>query len=45
MNEELTESFWVKIKEQTSTADFVVGVCYRLPEQEVDRRMRSSSDS
>lgn len=32
MNEESTESLCVRIKEQTSMGDTVVGVCYSLPD-------------
>lgn len=34
MDEEPTECLWVGIKEQTSTGDFAVCVCYRPPEQQ-----------
>jgi len=34
VDEEPTKSFWVRIKEQTSMGDIVVGVCYRLLDQE-----------
>lgn len=33
MDEELTESLWVRIKGRTGTGDFIVGVCYRPPDQ------------
>lgn len=33
MDEEPAEDLWVRIKEQTSMGDTVVGVCYRLPDQ------------
>lgn len=34
MGEEPAESLWMRIKEQNSMGDIVVGVCYRLPDQE-----------
>ncbi|GAB0181616.1 annexin A13 [Grus japonensis] len=34
MDEELTESLWVRIKGRTGTGDIITGVCYRPPEQE-----------
>ncbi|KAK4832456.1 hypothetical protein QYF61_023503 [Mycteria americana] len=34
MADELTESLWVRIKEQTSMGDTVMGICYRPPDQE-----------
>ena len=34
MDEELTESLWVRIKGKAGTGDIVVGVCYRPPNQE-----------
>lgn len=34
MDYEMTETLWVSVKEQTSMGDIVVGVCYRLPDQE-----------
>lgn len=34
VDEELTESFWIRIKKQTSTGNVVAGVCYRLPDLE-----------
>jgi len=33
MDEELTESLWVRIKGRTGTGDIVVRVCYRSPNQ------------
>lgn len=33
MCDEPAESLWMKIKEQNSMGDIVVGVCYRLPAQ------------
>jgi len=32
MDEELTESSWVKIKVKDRTGDIIVGVCYRPPD-------------
>ena len=34
MDEELTESLWVRIKGKAGTGDVIVGVCYRPPDQE-----------
>ncbi|GAB0182131.1 hypothetical protein GRJ2_000678400 [Grus japonensis] len=34
MEEEPTESLWVRIKGRTGTGDTIVGVCYRPPAQE-----------
>ncbi|GAB0208910.1 hypothetical protein GRJ2_003356700 [Grus japonensis] len=34
MDEELTESLWVRIKGRTGAGDIIVGVCYRPPDQE-----------
>ena len=34
MDEELTESVWVRIKGKAETGDIIVGDCYRLPNQE-----------
>ena len=34
MDEELTGSLWVRIKERTGKRDIIVGVCYRPPDQE-----------
>ncbi|GAB0203333.1 hypothetical protein GRJ2_002798900 [Grus japonensis] len=34
MDEELTESFWVRIKGRAGAGDILVGVCYRSPYQE-----------
>ncbi|TRZ09133.1 hypothetical protein HGM15179_017974 [Zosterops borbonicus] len=34
VDDKQVESLWVRIKRQTSKGDTVVGVCYRLPEQE-----------
>ncbi|GAB0176868.1 hypothetical protein GRJ2_000152000 [Grus japonensis] len=34
MDDELTESLRVRIKEQTGMGDIVVGICYRPPDQE-----------
>ncbi|GAB0209691.1 hypothetical protein GRJ2_003434800 [Grus japonensis] len=51
MEEELTESFWVRIKGRAGTGDTIVGVCYRPPDQEdqVDedlcRQIQSESHS
>ncbi|GAB0209576.1 hypothetical protein GRJ2_003423300 [Grus japonensis] len=33
MDEELTESLWVRIKGSTGAGDIIVGVCYRPPDQ------------
>lgn len=33
MDEELTESLWVRIKERTGKGDIIVGACYRPPDQ------------
>ncbi|GAB0189267.1 hypothetical protein GRJ2_001392000 [Grus japonensis] len=33
MDEELTESLWVRIKGRAGTGDTIVGVCYRPPDQ------------
>ncbi|GAB0176205.1 hypothetical protein GRJ2_000085700 [Grus japonensis] len=33
MDEELTESLWVRIKGRAGTGDIIVGVCYRPPDQ------------
>lgn len=33
MDEELTESLWVRIEGRTGTDDFIVRVCYRPPDQ------------
>ncbi|GAB0210369.1 hypothetical protein GRJ2_003502700 [Grus japonensis] len=33
MEEELTESLWVRIKGSTGAGDIIVGVCYRPPDQ------------
>ncbi|GAB0182026.1 hypothetical protein GRJ2_000667900 [Grus japonensis] len=33
MDEELTESLWVRIKGRAGTGDVIVGVCYRPPDQ------------
>jgi len=34
VDEELTESLWVGVKGKARKGDIIVGVCYRLPEQE-----------
>ncbi|GAB0188273.1 hypothetical protein GRJ2_001292600 [Grus japonensis] len=34
MDEELTESLWVRIKGRAGTGDTIVGVCHRPPDQE-----------
>ncbi|GAB0179062.1 hypothetical protein GRJ2_000371500 [Grus japonensis] len=34
MDEELTESLWVRIKGRAGAGDVIVGVCYRPPDQE-----------
>ena len=34
MDEEPTESLWVRIKGRAGTSDIIVGVCYRPPNQE-----------
>ncbi len=34
MDEELTESLWVRIKRMAGTGDITVGICYRPPDQE-----------
>jgi len=34
LNEEPTESLWVRIKGRSGTGDIIVGVCYRPPDQE-----------
>ncbi|GAB0204729.1 hypothetical protein GRJ2_002938500 [Grus japonensis] len=34
MDEELTESLWVRIKGRAGTGDTIVGVCYRPPDQD-----------
>ena len=34
VDEELTESLWVRSKGRTGIGDIIVGVCYRLPKQE-----------
>ena len=34
MDEESTESLWVRIKGRAGTGDIIVGVCYRPPDQE-----------
>lgn len=34
MDDEMIETLWVSVKEQASMGDIVVGVCYRLPDQE-----------
>ena len=34
MDEELTESSWVRIKGRTGRGDVIVGVCYRPPDKE-----------
>ncbi|GAB0204978.1 hypothetical protein GRJ2_002963400 [Grus japonensis] len=34
MDEELTESLWVRIKGRAGTGDIIVGVCDSLPDQE-----------
>ncbi|GAB0199565.1 hypothetical protein GRJ2_002421900 [Grus japonensis] len=34
MDEELTESLWVRIKERAGKGDIIVGVCCRPPDQE-----------
>ncbi|KAM9591189.1 uncharacterized protein ACIBXB_006085 isoform 1-T2 [Morphnus guianensis] len=34
MDEELTESLWVRIKGRAGTGDIIAGVCYRPPDQE-----------
>ena len=34
MDEELTESLWVRIKGRAGPGDIIVGVCYRPPNQE-----------
>ncbi|GAB0179529.1 hypothetical protein GRJ2_000418200 [Grus japonensis] len=33
MDEEPTESLWVRIKERAGAGDIIVGVCYRPPDQ------------
>ncbi|GAB0188870.1 hypothetical protein GRJ2_001352300 [Grus japonensis] len=33
MNEELTESLWVRIKGRARAGDIIAGVCYRPPDQ------------
>ncbi|KAF4804354.1 hypothetical protein TURU_008626 [Turdus rufiventris] len=50
VDNEWVESLWVRIKWQTSKGNTVVGVCYRLPEQEeVDeafyRQLEAASQS
>ena len=34
IDEELTESLWVRVKGKAGEGDTVVGACYRLPDQE-----------
>ena len=34
MDEEMTESLWVRVKGRAGTGDFIGGVCYRPPNQE-----------
>ena len=34
MDEEPTESLWVRIKGRAGTRDIIVGVCYRPPDLE-----------
>ena len=34
IDEELTERLWVRVKGKAEEGDIVVGVCYRLPNQE-----------
>ena len=34
MDEEVTKSLWVRIKDRAGTGDIIVGVCYRPPDQE-----------
>ena len=34
MDEELTQSLWVRIKGRAGTGDIIEGVCYRPPKQE-----------
>lgn len=34
MEEEPTERLWVKINEMTGKDNIIVGICYRLPDQE-----------
>jgi len=40
MDEELTESLWVRINSRVGTGDIIVGVCYRSPDQE-DRGVKT----
>ena len=37
MDEEPTESLWVRMKGRAGTGDIIVGVCYRPPDQEDSR--------
>lgn len=32
-DEELTQSLWIRSEGRAGTGDFIVGVCYRLPDQ------------
>jgi len=34
IDEELTESLWVRVKGMAGERDIVVGICYRMPDQE-----------
>lgn len=34
VDEELTESLWVRSKGREGTSDIIVGICYRWPVQE-----------
>lgn len=34
MDEKPTNNLWIRIKERTRTDDIIVGVCYRLPDEE-----------
>ena len=45
MDEEPTESLWVRIKGRAGTGDIIVGVCYRLPnlEDRVDESLDRKS--
>jgi len=51
MDEELTDSLWIRIKGRAATGDILVGVCYRPPGQEdqadeaLSRQIRAYSRS
>jgi len=34
IDEELTESLWVRVKGMAGERDIVVGICYRMPDKE-----------